>query len=228
MAIYAISDLHLCLSNPEKSMETFGDKWKEYIEKMTLNWNKTVKKTDTVIIPGDISWALKLEEAYEDFKYINELPGTKILLKGNHDFYFTTATKVEQFLKANHFNTIKILTTNSYYVEGYNICGSRMWGTTERENTDDTKIHRREYIRLKLSLDSIDEENMNKPIIVATHFPPFRHEVMKLLQKYGVKKCIYGHLHGEGHYMVRQGIIDDVEYIMVSGDYTDFNLIRLN
>ena len=225
MSIYAISDLHLCLSNPEKSMETFGDNWKGYVEKISENWNQTVKKEDTVIVPGDISWALKLEEAYEDFKFVNDLPGTKILLKGNHDFYFTTASKVEQFLRDNHFDTIKILSTNSYFVDGYNICGSRMWGTTERENTDDTKIHRREYIRLKLSLDSI--EHKDKPIIVATHFPPFRHEVMSLLKKYGVKKCVYGHLHGDGHHMVRQGIMEDVEYIMVSGDYTDFKLTKL-
>lgn len=225
MSIYAISDLHLCLSNPEKSMETFGDNWKGYVEKISENWNQTVKKEDTVIVPGDISWALKLEEAYEDFKFVNDLPGTKILLKGNHDFYFTTASKVEQFLRDNHFDTIKILSTNSYFVDGYNICGSRMWGTTERENTDDTKIHRREYIRLKLSLDSI--EHKDKPIIVATHFPPFRHEVMSLLKKYGVKKCVYGHLHGDGHHMVRQGIMEGVEYIMVSGDYTDFKLTKL-
>lgn len=228
MSIYAISDLHLCLSNTEKSMETFGTKWKGYIEKISENWKETVKEEDTVIIPGDISWALKLEEAYEDFKYINDLPGTKIILKGNHDFYFTTVAKVEQFFKLNHFDTIKILSTNSYFIDGYNICGSRMWGTTERENTDDNKIHKREYIRLKLSLDSISNENKDKPIIVATHFPPFRHEVMKLLQTYNVKKCVYGHLHGDGHYMVKQGVMDDVEYIMVSGDYTDFKLIKLD
>ncbi|MBR5227313.1 MAG: metallophosphoesterase [Clostridia bacterium] len=226
MSIYAISDLHLSFSNPEKTMELFGDKWADYQEKIRKNWNSTVKDIDTVIIPGDICWALSLEEAIDDFKFLEDLPGKKIILKGNHDYYFSTVTKVKKFLKDNNFKSIDILNNNSFCVEGINICGTRLWSHTEIEQADDKKIFRRELIRLKLSLDSV--ENKFLPIIVATHFPPFRSEVTDLLSSYNVKKCIYGHLHGDGHYMVKQGIINDIEYIMVSGDYTGFKLIKLN
>lgn len=228
MSIFAISDLHLAFSNPEKSMELFGSDWENYHKKIEENWNKVVGDNDTVIIPGDISWALSLDNAVQDFKFLNELPGKKIILKGNHDYYFTTVTKVKKFFKDNNFDTIDILHNNSFCIEGYNICGSRLWSNTELENADDTKIFRRELIRLKLSLDSIIQKNIEKPIIVATHFPPFRHETIQMLKNYNVKICIYGHLHGQGHYMVREGNIDGIEYKMVSGDYTGFKLIKLN
>lgn len=228
MSIYAISDLHLSKSMGNKSMEIFGDKWKNYESKIDMNWRNTVKDTDTVIIPGDISWATTLEEAYKDFQYINSLPGTKIILKGNHDFYFTTVKKINEFLEKNNFNTIKILHNCSYCIEGYNICGTRGWGTIDDIELDDRKIYERELIRARLSLDSIKEENKNKPIIFALHFPPFKYETKKLLAEYKIKTCIYGHLHGDGHNMVVEGLIDNINYKMVSGDYTDFNLIKLN
>lgn len=227
MAIYAISDLHLSKAVPNKSMEMFGDKWLNYQDKIDKNWKSTINDCDTVLIAGDISWAISLDEAYEDFKYINSLPGNKIVIKGNHDFYFSTLTKVNNFLKENKFNTIKILNNNSYFVEGYNICGFRGWGTTESDKTDDFKIYERELVRLKLSLDSINEEHKNDPIIVMTHFPPFRPEIKKIFNDYNVQSCVYGHLHGEGHYMVYEGKIENTNYKMISGDYTDFKLIKL-
>ena len=228
MAIYAISDLHLSKSIPSKSMEAFGDEWKDYEKLIDKNWRETVKDTDTVLIPGDISWAINLNEAYEDFAYINSLPGNKIILKGNHDFYFTTLSKLNNFLLENNFNTIKILNNNSYLVEGYNICGFRGWGNSDDNEIDDYKIYLRELHRLELSLNSIDEKNKAKPIIIMTHFPPFRYEIKESFKRYNVVKCIYGHLHGEGHYMIKEGIIDGVDYKMVSGDHTNFNLIKLN
>ncbi|MBQ8042992.1 MAG: metallophosphoesterase [Clostridia bacterium] len=228
MAIYAISDLHLSKAVPNKSMEMFGKDWENYEQRLDENWRKTVKENDTVLIPGDISWALDLNTAYEDFAYINSLPGNKVIIKGNHDYYFSTLTKVNKFLEENNFNTIKILNNNSFLVEDKNICGFRGWGNTEDDKVDDHKVFLRELVRLELSLSSIGEENKDKDIIVMTHFPPFRHEIKELFKKYNVKKCIYGHLHGEGHYMVREGVIDDVEYKMVSGDYTKFELIKLN
>lgn len=228
MSIYAISDLHLALSNPDKTMEMFGEEWMDYHEKIKKNWCNIVNEKDTVIVPGDISWALNLNEAIEDFTFLNNLPGKKIIMKGNHDYYFTTVAKIKKFLKDNNFDTIEILHNNSFYIEGYNICGTRLWANTELENADDTKIFKRELIRLKLSLDSILKENIDKPIIIATHFPPFRHEVVLLLKEYNVKQCIYGHLHGQGHYMVKQGEYNGIKYKMVSGDYTNFNLIKLN
>ena len=228
MAIYAISDLHLSKAVPNKSMEFFGKDWENYEQRLDENWRKTVKEDDTVLIPGDISWALDLNAAYEDFAYINSLPGNKIIIKGNHDYYFSTLTKVNKFLKDNNFNKIKILNNNSFFVEGINICGFRGWGNTEDDKVDDHKVFLRELVRLELSLCSIPEENKQGDILVMTHFPPFKHEIQMLFKKYNVKKCIYGHLHGEGHYMVREGDIDGVEYKMVSGDYTQFELVKLN
>ena len=228
MAIYAISDLHLSKAVPNKSMELFGKDWENYEQRLDENWRNTVTSDDTVLIPGDISWALDIDAAYEDFAYIDSLPGNKIILKGNHDYYFSTLTKVNKFLEDNKFNTIKVLNNNSFCIENINICGFRGWGNTEDNKVDDHKVFLREIIRLELSLNSIEEKNKDKEIIVMTHFPPFRHEIKEILRKYNVKTCIYGHLHGEGHYMVREGIIDEVDYKMVSGDYTKFELIKLN
>lgn len=228
MAIYAISDLHLSKAVPNKSMELFGEDWENYEQRLDENWRKSVKETDTVLIPGDVSWAIDLNEAYEDFAYIHSLPGNKIILKGNHDYYFSTLTKVNNFLKENKFDTIKILNNNSFVVENINICGFRGWGNVEDSKADNYKVYLRELVRLELSLNSIAEENKDKDILVMTHFPPFRYEIQHLFKKYNVKQCVYGHLHGDGHYMVREGNIDGVEYKMVSGDYTKFELVKLN
>lgn len=228
MAIYALSDLHLSKGVKDKSMEVFGKEWEDYEKKIDENWKNTVTENDTVLIPGDISWALNLEDAYEDFSYLNSLPGNKIIIKGNHDYYFSTLTKVNKFLQDNNFTTIKILNNNSYFVEGYNICGFRGWGNTDDDTVDDYKVYQRELIRLELSLKSILEENKKYPIIVMTHFPPFRYEIKEILKKYNVKICVYGHLHGDGHYMIKEGNIDGVDYNMVSGDYTKFKLVKLN
>lgn len=228
MAIYALSDLHLSKGVKDKSMEVFGKEWEDYEKKIDENWKNTVTENDTVLIPGDISWAINFEDAYEDFSYLNSLPGNKIIIKGNHDYYFSTLTKVNKFLQDNNFTTIKILNNNSYFVEGYNICGFRGWGNTDDDKVDDYKVYQRELIRLELSLKSILEENKKYPIIVMTHFPPFRYEIKEILKKYNVKICVYGHLHGDGHYMIKEGNIDGIDYNMVSGDYTKFKLVKLN
>jgi len=229
MSIYAISDLHLSFNDENKSMEFFGEDWKDYVSKIESNWKNTVKEDDTVLIAGDISWANNLEEAKKDFAFIDSLPGQKIIIKGNHDYYFSTTKKVNEFLKKNNFNTISILYNNSYVIEDTVICGTRGWGNIveAEEKVDNNKIIRREAIRLKLSYDSLSEEDKKKQVIVVTHFPPFYHEFKKVLKDIGAKVCIYGHLHGNGHYMVKQGVIDDINYVMVSGDYTDFKLIKI-
>ena len=229
MSIYAISDLHLSFNDESKSMEFFGSDWKDYVKKIETNWKKTVKENDTVLIAGDISWANNLDEARKDFEFIHKLPGQKIIIKGNHDYYFSTTKKVNKFLEDNNFDSIHILYNNSYVVENIAICGTRGWGNVvdTEEKIDNHKIIKREVIRLKLSYDSLSDENKNKDIIVITHFPPFYPEFKAALKEIGATKCIYGHLHGNGHYMVKQGLIDDIEYIMVSGDYTNFNLIKI-
>ncbi len=229
MSIYAISDLHLSFSDSSKSMEFFGDDWKDYVKRIETNWKAVVKETDTVLIAGDISWANNLEEAVEDFKFIDSLPGRKIIIKGNHDYYFSTMKKVKKFLNENNFNTIDILFNNSFVVEGYSICGTRGWGNIgETEDCIDIqKIFKREIGRLNLSYGSLSNEDKTKDIIVLTHFPPFTYEFKNVLKEIGAKKCIYGHLHGNGHYMVKQGLIDGIEYIMVSCDYTGFKLVKI-
>lgn len=231
MAIYAISDLHLSFG-VDKPMNIFGKIWEEYEDKISQNWINTVKDTDTVIIPGDISWAISFKEAVKDFAYINALPGKKIFSRGNHDYYFSTKTKVDTFLKENDFNTISVLHNNAYEVEEYVICGTRGWGKTENSNNEsDKKIIAREEIRLKLSLDAgiklKKEKGLDKKILVAMHFPPFIPNFQNILQQYSVSKCIYGHLHGFGHSSVIEGNISGIEYVMVSCDYTKFNLIKL-
>lgn len=228
MAVYAISDLHLSIGNKEKSMELFGEKWKDYENRIKTNWEETVKEEDTVIIPGDISWAMRTEDAIEDFRFLHNLPGTKIIMKGNHDYYFSTLKKVEDFLQEQGFYSIKILHNNSYIVENLAICGSRGWSPNadKDDKCDSVKVTKRELGRLKLSLDSIEDKT--KEIVVAMHFPVTNPEFRQLMKEYGVKQCIYGHLHAEGHYMVFEGDIDGIKYTMVSCDYTGFRLKKLN
>ena len=230
MSIYAISDLHLSFNDESKSMEFFGPEWKDYVKRIENNWKKTVNENDTILIAGDISWANNLEEAKKDFAFINSLPGQKIIIKGNHDYYFSTMKKVQEFLYNNNFSTIHILFNNSFVIENVAICGTRGWGNVETDDIklDNHKIVEREVGRLKLSYNSLSAEDKKKDIIVMTHFPPFYTEFKKALKEIGAKKCIYGHLHGKGHYMVKEGLIDDIEYIMVSGDYTGFNLLKIN
>ena len=233
MGIYGISDLHLSFGT-NKPMNIFGRVWDNYEEKIKKNWEAKIKENDTVIIAGDISWATYLSEAKEDFKFINDLPGKKIILRGNHDYYFETLKKQEKFFNDNKYNTISTLHNNCFDLDEYILCGTRGWGETDDISKDDAKIIRRECLRLKLSLDKgklLQEEylkqGINKKILVAIHFPPFGYEFQKILEEYQVAKCIYGHLHGFGHSKIKEGIINNVEYKMVSVDYTGFDVIKL-
>ncbi len=231
MSIYAISDLHLSFG-VDKPMNIFGTLWKDYEKKIEKNWKDTVNNDDIVIIPGDISWGINLKEALLDFKFINKLPGSKIIMRGNHDYYFSTKTKLEKFFKENDINTISILHNNAIDIGEYILCGTRGWSKIESSDKKlDKKIIERERQRLILSLEAgIKLQNLQqtkKEILVAMHFPPFLNEFQSVLKEYDVKKCIYGHLHGYGHCMIKEGIIDNIEYIMVSCDYTKFKLVKL-
>lgn len=231
MSIYAISDLHLSFG-VDKPMNIFGNNWDNYEQKIASNWKEKVRKDDTVIIPGDISWGMTLKETLKDFKFINELPGKKIILRGNHDYYFSTVTKLKKFFEQNNFNTIQILHNNAIELDNYILCGSRGWGKTENNDKKlDKKIISREEIRLRISLDNAvklnDSLEKKKDILIAMHFPPFIGNFQNIFKEYGVKICIYGHLHGYGHFMIKEGIINDIEYKMVSCDYTKFDLIEL-
>lgn len=230
MAIYAISDLHLSLGIG-KQMDIFGDNWIKHEEKIKKNWMEKVKKEDLVLLPGDFSWAMYLEETLKDFEFLNSLPGKKLLLKGNHDYWWTTLTKIRKFLEENNFNNIDFLYNNSYFFENKIIAGTRGW--SEQEDKPE-KIIKRENIRLKLSLqDGVNKYGEDKEIIVCMHYPPFNSydelelSFIKTMKEYNVKKCIYGHIHGEGQKEAKQGIIDGIDIKMVSSDYLKFDLIKL-
>lgn len=230
MAIFAISDLHLSFGT-DKPMNVFGQVWENYEDKIKINWKSSVNENDIVILPGDLSWGITLKEAKKDFEFINNLPGKKIILKGNHDYYFSTKTKVEKYFKENGFDTISVLHNDAIETNECIVAGTRGWGKTESSDKAlDKKIILREENRLILSLEkakNIQEKSPDKQIIVAMHFPPFIGNFQKIMKDYDIKKCIYGHLHGYGHFMVKEGIIDGIEYKMVSCDYTKFNMVKL-
>ena len=223
--IYAISDLHLSFG-VNKPMNIFGKKWDNYEQRIKENWERRVKSDDYVLLPGDLSWGLTLKESRKDFEFINSLPGRKIILKGNHDYYFSTKSKLYNFFKENNFDTIDILHNNSYVIGDYVVCGTRGWGKTESgDATLDKKITAREEIRLRLSLE--EAKKTGKKIIVAMHYPPFYSKFCSIMKEYGVVLCIYGHLHGYGTFMIKEGIIDEIEYKMVSCDHTGFDVVKL-
>ena len=168
MAIYAIADLHLSL-NTDKPMDIFGANWENHSEKIKKDWLEKVKETDTVLIPGDFSWETYLEDTYKDFEFLDNLPGRKILLKGNHDYWWTTLTNIKNYLKENNFNTIDILFNNSFEFENCVIAGTRGWDYTR---TSERKIIEREIGRLELSLKDAKKKSEDKDIIVCMHYPP--------------------------------------------------------
>lgn len=232
MAIYAISDLHLSFST-DKPMNIFGDNWDNHYKKIQENWIKTVKSEDTVLLPGDFSWGMTFEEAKPDFEYLSKLPGRKIMLKGNHDYWWGTLNKIKAFFTANNFNNIDILYNNSYLVEDKIICGTRGW-TISGNDEENEKIYKRELLRLETSLkDGINKYGEDKEIIVCMHYPPTnetlleKSEFIQIMKKYSAKKCVYGHLHGEAHKEAIEGNIDGIEIKLISCDYTEFNLISL-
>lgn len=202
MSIYAIGDLHLSFDT-SKPMDIFGDNWKDHENKIKNDWIEKVKQDDLVLLPGDFSWAMNLKDTYKDFCYLNELPGKKILLKGNHDYWWNSLKKLNEYIEENNFKDIYFLHNNSYEFEGKIIAGTRGWNLSLL-NEEDKAIINRELIRLELSIqDGIKKYGEDKEIIVCMHYPPTNKELLensefiKLMQKYGVKKCIYGHLHGE-------------------------------
>lgn len=231
MSIYAIADLHLSFGT-NKPMDIFGENWGKHWEKIETDWLNKVTENDLVLLLGDFSWAMYLKDTYEDFKYLNNLPGKKILLKGNHDYWWTTLKSMREYLKKNNFNNIDFLYNNSYLFEDYIIAGTRGWQWIDSE--EDYKLLKREMLRLHLSLqDGIKNFGNDKKIIVCTHYPPFNTTKnkelnhIKLMNEYNVEKCIYGHLHGKAHNDAIQGNIDGIEFKLVSCDYTSFKLQKI-
>ena len=240
MSIFVIGDLHLSFKNP-KPMDIFGENWAGHEEKIRKNWIENVKEEDLVILPGDFSWETYLEDTKLDFEYLNSLPGKKLLLKGNHDYWWTTVTSMRKFLKENNFTNIDFLYNNSYEFENKIICGNRGWSIIDEEV--DKKLINRELIRLELSLkDGIQkygntQENSNeKELIVFMHYPPITKariisqqeaEFVELMKKYNVKKCYYGHLHGASIEDAVEGNIEGIEFKLVSADGLEFKLLKI-
>lgn len=233
MSIYVIGDLHLPFGI-DKPMDIFGVGWQGYTEKIKEDWNKKVKEEDTVIIAGDFSWATYLEETKKDFEYLCSLPGKKIILKGNHDYWWTTVTSMKRFLEENKFNNIDFLYNNSFLIEDKIIVGTRGWTLLESENSE--KMIARESLRLELSIkDAIDKYGSDKELICIMHYPPITKNKMKneytydskfldVMKKYEIKKCYYGHLHGNSHKDAIEGNIEGIEFYLISGDYLTFKL----
>ena len=223
MAVYAIADLHLSLGT-NKPMDIFSG-WTDYVNRLEKNWRRLITDDDTVVIAGDISWAMKLEECYEDFKFINSLPGKKILLKGNHDYWWGTKKKMDEYLKEQGFDTIEILFNNSFIRDGIAICGTRGWNY-ESSSTEDIRILSREIGRLNMSVEEGKKSGCEP--VVFLHYPPVYdtivcREIIDALKAQGIKRCYYGHLHGTNTH--KHAVVGDYEGInlnLISCDYTEF------
>ena len=234
MAIYAIADLHLSFEE-NKPMSVFGDNWEGHSKKIKENWIKKVKPDDTVILPGDFSWATYLSNAEKDFAFLNELPGKKILLKGNHDYWWTTVTNMKIYLEEKGFTTIDFLYNNSYCIENKIIVGTRGWNSIEAEESE--KMLNRETIRLKLSIENgLQNYGKDKEIICFMHYPPITQnnlhyqkfsQFVAIMKEYGIKKCYYGHLHGPSHKDAVEGEIEGITFKLVSADYLNFDLAEV-
>ena len=219
-SLYAIADLHLSLGT-DKPMDVFGG-WKDYVPRLETNWNRLVKPEDTVVLPGDISWAMKLENAVEDFAFLDRLPGNKIILKGNHDYWWTTVAKMNAFCAAQGFATLRFLNNNCYFFDDAAICGTRSWMFDVGE-PHDAKVMNRELCRLRASLESAGDAEK----LVFLHYPPLypagtADEVVALLHEYGVRDCWYGHLHGPSLRGAVQGEVDGIRYRLISADAVGF------
>ena len=227
MALYAIGDLHLCLG-AEKPMDIFGGAWVGYMDKLKEGLS-VIRPEDTTVLLGDLSWALGLESAKADFAWINEIPGRKIILKGNHDYWWSTAAKFYKFCEANGFSDMFILNNNHFEYEGFAICGTRGWFfEEERSGEHDEKVFRRELLRLEASLKSAGE----LPKIVFLHYPPRYKgyecpEILALLEQYGVSRCFYGHLHGASHGLAMEGLWDGVDFRLVAADKLNFQPFKV-
>ena len=222
MALYAIGDLHLCLGAP-KPMDIFGGAWVGYMGKLRDGMS-VITDQDTTVLMGDLSWALDLPSSAADFAWINQIPGRKIILKGNHDYWWSTAAKFNKFCQEQGFENLYLLNNNCYEYGDYAICGTRGWFfEEERSGQHDEKVFRRELIRLEASLKAAGE----KQKYVFLHYPPRYKgyectEILQLLEKYEVRRCFYGHLHGGSHKLAMEGLWDGVDFKLCAADYIGF------
>lgn len=222
MALYVLGDLHLCLGAP-KPMDIFGGAWVGYMEKLRHGLS-ILTEEDTTVLLGDLSWALGLEASKPDFDFINAIPGKKILVKGNHDYWWATNAKFQKFCADNGYSNMELLHNTHFEYGGMALCGTRGWFFEEdRSGQHDEKVFRRELCRLEASLKSAGD----LPKIAFLHYPPkYRgydcNEILELLHRYEVRRCYYGHLHGPSQKLAMQGLWDGIDFQMVSADAVNF------
>ena len=219
MALYAIGDLHLSLS-VNKSMEVFGPAWENYHARIEEAL-EVLTEDDTLILAGDTSWGMNLAEAEADFRFLDRFPGKKYLLKGNHDYWWTTAAKFRRFCEEKDLRSLDLLHNNCAFYGDYALCGTRGWFM--EEDAHNVKVLNREVMRLEASLKAAGE----KPILCFLHYPPIYQgyqcpEILAMLEKYHVERCCYGHLHGGSHRLAVCGPVGGVDYQLVSADYLGF------
>lgn len=238
MSLYVLSDTHLSMSD-NKPMDVFGARWSGYTDKLRTGWNRLITDEDTVVIAGDISWAMSHTGALEDLRFINALNGKKIIGRGNHDYWWTSLTKLNKLCAENNLNTISFLYNNAYCVENFIVCGSRGWYIDESnrkmpQEADYQKIVAREAIRLEISLEAakklhdekLAKDGLDREILVFLHFPAdFRgyvcREIVDVLKKYGIKRCYYGHIHGV-YDIEGSEVSNGIRYTLTSADFLNF------
>ncbi len=231
MNIFSISDLHLDVNN-SKPMDIFGPVWHDYLDKIIQDWNEKVSDEDVVILAGDYSWAMKLEEVVPDFDFLNQLKGKKIIIRGNHDYWWSSVSKVRENLP----NNVYALQNDAIKIEDTIFCGNRGWLIPEgKQNTEENqKIYAREVIRLELSLKSAKKlQTNNEKIVFITHYPPFNNklepsEYTRLIEEYGVSSVVFGHLHGYVNPKMLYNEINGVKYYLTSCDAVKNKLTKID
>ena len=227
MALYTIGDLHLSLAK-DKPMDVFGANWHNHAEKLRESF-AALCDDDLTVLCGDLSWGMDLEETAPDFRFVDSLPGKKILLKGNHDYWWTTAARMRRFFRQEGIESIEILHNNCFFYGDYALCGTRGWFYEEEKgDAHDEKIMRREIMRLEASLKAAGEREK----LVFLHYPPIYQnyrceEILNLLREHRVRLCCYGHIHGKGRALAYNGWYGATEFRLVSADHVDFKPVKL-
>ncbi len=222
MSIFTIADTHLSFGT-DKPMDVFGG-WSDYVYRLEKNWCKVVSDKDTVVIPGDISWAMSFAEAEKDFAFLHSLPGQKLIMKGNHDYWWNTKKKMDAFIEEKGFTSLHILHNNAYRVGDFALCGSRGW-FYDAQTGNDKKVILREAGRLEMSLQ--EAEKLGGEVILFLHYPPFMgqercEEIMSVIKKHEVKRCFYGHLHGNFSFFHDGETVGGTKFSLISADFLEF------
>ena len=227
MALFVLGDPHLSLG-ASKPMDIFPG-WNDYVERLEKNWRKLIRPEDTIVLAGDISWAMRLTDTRKDFAFLQSLPGQKIIMKGNHDYWWNTYAKMNRFLEENGFDSIKILHNNHFAYDKYGIRGTRGWINDNSEPAD-AKVLAREAGRLETSLCSAEAAGLEP--IVFLHYPPiygteYNYDILDVMYRHNIKKCYYGHVHGRAHQYAVCGERDGIDFRLVSADYVQFCPVRI-